>query len=75
MDLHLDLNLDELPGVYCFLCTTVYFHYRQLVLNVCCAEVYVNLYVSSLHLAFIILPADITLNVYFAQFQISETTF
>lgn len=49
--------------------------YRQLVLNVYSAEVYVNLYASSLHLAFIILPADITLNVYFAQFRISETTF
>lgn len=75
MDLHLDLNSDVLPGVYFSLCTTVYALYRQLVLNVYSAEVYVNLYVRSLHLAFIILPADITLNVYFAQFRISETTF
>lgn len=64
MDVDLELNCNGLPGVDFFVCTLVYAPYRQLVLNVCAVELDVNLDGSSLHLAFILLPADITLNVY-----------
>lgn len=75
MDLHLDINGNGLPGVYFFVCTTVYAPFRQLVLNVCGAEVYVKLDVSSLHLAFILLPADITLNVFLHNSRLVKLLF